>query len=90
MVLPASRAAADKLPEPITIFVGLQFEPYVTDVKGPVLIYGKCAEKMKEFYPNAYTWFPTEEHPTCVPMYSNIPGRGIPDVIQKIIDSYNK
>ena len=80
----------DKLREPITIFVGLQFEPYIKDVKGPVLIYGQCAKKMAEFYPDAYSWFPTEEHPTCVPMYSNIPGRGIPDIIQKIIDSYDK
>lgn len=80
----------DKLREPITIFVGVQWEPYITDVKGPVLIYGECAKKMAEFYPDAYTWFPTEEHPSCVPMYSNIPGKGIGDVIQKIIDGYDK
>lgn len=79
-----------KLREPITIFTGLQFEPYVKDVKGPVLIYGECAKKMAEFYPDAFTWFPTEEWPNCVPMYSNIPGYGIGDAIQKIIDSYDK
>ena len=80
----------DQLTEPVTIFLGQQFEPYITNVTGPVLIYGQCAQNMAKYYPNAYTWFPTDEHPTCVPMYSNLPGRGIGDVLQKIIADSKK
>lgn len=75
----------EKLPVPVTIFTGLQFEPYIKDVKGPVLIYGDCAKKMAEFYPDAFTWFSNEKYPSCVPMYSNIPGNGIGDILEKII-----
>ena len=44
---------------------------------------------MAEFYPDAYTWFSTDEYPTCVPMYSNIPGNGIGDILERIIKDPN-
>lgn len=75
----------DRLPCPVTIFVGKQFEPYVKNVEGPVIIYGDCAKDIAPFYPNAYTWFPTPDYPSCVPMYSNIPGNGLGDIFERII-----
>ena len=73
-----------KLKRPLTIFTGLQFEPYLKDAEGDVIIYGDCAKKMLDFYPNAKTWFSTSEHPGCVPVYSNKPGFSLVEYISSL------
>jgi len=74
------------LKRPLTIFTGRQFEPYVKDVEGDVIIYGNCAKNMLEFYPNAKFWGPTEEFPNCTPIYSNRPGYRLVDHIASLTE----
>ena len=73
----------DKLTQPVTVIVGKQFEPYVTDIKGQVVIYGDCAKPMREYYPSAKYFGSTEKFPGCLPVYSNNPG-GMLDHIRSL------
>jgi uncharacterized protein (DUF362 family) len=69
------------LKRPLTIFTGRQFEPFITDVKGDVIIYGDCAKEMLKYYPNAKVWGSTPEFPNCTPVWSNRPGYRLVDHI---------
>ena len=74
------------LKRPLTIFTGMQFEPFITDVEGDVIIYGDCAKKMLEFYPNAQVWGSTKEFPNCTPVWSNRPGYRLVDYIVSLTE----
>ena len=74
----------EKLKRPLTIFTGRQFEPYLTDVEGDIIVYGDCAKNMLEYYPNALYWGSSKEHPNCTPIWSNKPGIGLVDKIHKL------
>jgi len=60
-----------RLKRPLTIFTGKQFEPLVRDVEGDVIVYGDCAEPMRDLYPQAAYWGSCEEYPHCSPVWSN-------------------
>ncbi|MDR1538373.1 MAG: DUF362 domain-containing protein [Clostridiales bacterium] len=74
-----------QLKRPVTIFTGLQFEPYLSKVEGDVIVYGDCAKKMLEFYPDAAYWGATEEFPNCTPVWSNRPGYRLVDHIAALV-----
>ena len=67
----------DRLQRPLTIFVGKQFEPLLTDVEGDVIVYGDCAQEMCRHYPHAAYWGSTEKYPHCSPIWSNLPDVGL-------------
>lgn len=73
-----------RLKRPLTIFTGRQFEPYLTDVEGDVIIYGDCAKNMLEFYPDAIYYGSSEEHPNCTPVWSNKPEIGFVDRVNEL------
>jgi uncharacterized protein (DUF362 family) len=73
----------EKLEEPVTIFVGHQFEPVVTDAEGPVIIYGDCAASMRDIYRDAVFYGSRPDWPGCLPVYSNNPG-GLPDYVRSL------
>lgn len=73
-----------KLKKPLTIFTGLQFEPLVKNVKGPVVVYGDCAKKMLEYYPNAAFWGENAQYPNCAPIWSNVSEIGLADYIRSL------
>jgi len=75
----------DKLDKTLNIFVGKQFEPYITDAEGYVLIYGDCAKDIAQYYPNAITFFSNEKYPTCAPMYSNLPDIGFIAKVKELL-----
>ncbi len=70
--------------EPLTIFTGLQFEPYITDAEGDIIVYGDCAKKMLDFYPDAKYFGSSEEHRPCTPIWSNKPVIGLVPYITSI------
>ena len=72
------------LKRPLTIFTGRQFEPYIKDVEGDVIVYGDCAKNMLEYYPDALFWGSSEEHPNCTPIWSNKPGIGFVDRLHEL------
>jgi uncharacterized protein (DUF362 family) len=76
--------ALKKLKRPLTIFTGRQFEPYLTDAEGDVIVYGDCAKNMLEYYPGARFWGSTPEFPNCTPVYSNRPGYRLVDYISSL------
>ena len=63
--------------KPLTVFTGLQFPPYVTDAEGDIVVYGDCAKKMLEFYPDAKFFGSSEEHKPCTPIWTNKPVIGL-------------
>ena len=69
------------LKRPLTIFTGVQFEPYLKDLEVDIIVYGDCAKKMLEFYPKAAYWGATKEFPNCTPVWSNRPGYRLVDHI---------
>jgi len=73
-----------KLRRPLTIFTGLQFEPLVTEAKGDVIIYGDCAAKMRDVYPQAAYWGSSDEYPHCPPTYSNRGDVGLVTYVHKL------
>jgi len=76
--------ALKKLKRPLTIFTGLQFEPYLDKVEGDVIVYGDCAKKMLDFYPKAKYWGATKEFPNCTPVWSNRPGYSLVEYIESL------
>lgn len=76
--------ALKKLKRPLTIFTGLQFEPYLDKVDGDVIVYGDCAKKMLDFYPKAKYWGATKEFPNCTPVWSNRPGYSLVEYIESL------
>ena len=76
--------ALNKLKRPLTIFTGLQFEPYLDKVEGDVIVYGDCAKKMLDFYPKAKYWGATKEFPNCTPVWSNRPGYSLVEYIESL------
>jgi len=76
----------DRLKRPVTIFTGRQFEPYLTDAEGDIIIYGDCARDIHPFYPDAKCWFSSEQYPNCTPLYSNIPELGLATYIRALAD----
>ena len=75
-----------RLKRPLTIFTGRQFEPYLTDVEGDIIIYGDCTKNMLDYYPNAFFWGSSEEHPNCTPVWSNKPEIGLVDCVHRLAD----
>ena len=75
----------DKLKRPLTIFVGKQFEPYIEDAEGDVIIYGDCAKNMCDLYPAAAFWGSTEAYPNCAPIWSNLPDVGLVDYVHSLV-----
>jgi hypothetical protein len=74
-----------KLKRPLHIFTGVQFDPLYKDLEGDIIIYGECASKMREFYPKAKYYGPTDEYPGCAPTWSNLPEIGLPDYIRSLV-----
>jgi uncharacterized protein (DUF362 family) len=74
------------LKRPLTIFTGVQFEPYLKDLEGDIIVYGDCAKKMLEFYPKAAYWGATQEFPNCTPVWSNRPGYRLVDHIIELTE----
>jgi uncharacterized protein (DUF362 family) len=75
----------NKLKEPITIFVGKQFEPYIKNAEGNIIVYGDCAKGVLPYYPNAQVWGSTPEFPNCTPIWSNQAGIGLADYIRSLV-----
>lgn len=73
-----------KLKRPVTIITGTQFEPYIKDAAGDVIIYGDCAKNMTEYYPNAKVFFSTDEYSACAPLWSNLPRVGLVDIVKNL------
>jgi hypothetical protein len=73
-----------ELKRPLTIFTGKQFEPYLKDVEGDVIVYGDCAKNMLDYYPKAQYWGATKEFPNCTPVWSNRPGFRLVDHIASL------
>jgi uncharacterized protein (DUF362 family) len=76
--------ALKKLKRPLTIFTGVQFEPYLDKAEGDVIVFGDCAKKMLDFYPNAKVWGSTKEFPNCTPLWSNRPGYSLVEHIESL------
>lgn len=74
-----------KLKKPLHIITGLQFDPLVTKLDGDVIIYGECAKKMCQYFPDAKFYGSTEEYPGCAPTWSNVPGIGLADYIRSLV-----
>jgi uncharacterized protein (DUF362 family) len=74
------------LKRPLTIFTGKQFEPFVKDLEGDVIVYGDCAKNMMDYYPNAKYWGSSPEFPGCCPVYSNRPGYRLVDHIVSLTE----
>jgi uncharacterized protein (DUF362 family) len=74
------------LKRPLTIFTGKQFEPYLKNIEGDVIVYGDCAKDMLEFYPKAKYWGSSPEFPSCTPVYSNRPGYRLVDHILSLME----
>jgi uncharacterized protein (DUF362 family) len=73
-----------KLKRPLTVFTGKQFEPLIRDVEGDVIIYGDCAEGMRDLYPQAAYWGSCEEYPYCSPVWSNLGDVGLVNHVHKL------
>ena len=74
----------DQLKRPLNIFVGVQNEPHLRQVEGDVIVYGDCAKKMLEYYPDAKYYGSNSKHPNCAPIWSNIPGIGLVDHVKSL------
>ena len=74
-----------KLDRPLTVFTGKQFAPLVRDAEGPVIIYGDCAEEMREIYPDAPCWGSCEDYPYCSPIWSNLPDIGLVSHVHSLV-----
>lgn len=74
-----------KLKRQVTIFAGKQFEPYIDDAQGEVIVYGDCAKKMLDIYPNAKFWGSNEKFPNCTPIWSNLAEIGLADYIRSLV-----
>ena len=75
----------EKLTKPLNIFTGLQFDPLLENLEGPVVVYGDCAKNMLKFYPNAKYYGANDEYPNCAPIWSNVPEIGLADHIRSLI-----
>ncbi len=76
----------ERLKRPLTIFVGKQFAPLLTDVEGDVIVYGDCAKEMCNYYPGAAFWGSTEKYPHCSPVWSNLPDVGIVSYVHSLAE----
>ena len=74
----------EQLKKPVNIFVGVQNDPHIKDVKGDVIVYGDCAKRMLDYYPDAKYYGSNKTHPNCAPIWSNIPGIGLVDHIKSL------
>ena len=74
-----------QLKRPLNIFVGVQNQPFLTELEGDVIVYGDCAKKMLEYYPQAKYYGSNKIHPNCAPIWSNIPGIGLVDHVKSLI-----
>jgi len=49
-----------------------------------VIIYGDCAAKMRDVYPQAAYWGSSDEYPHCPPTYSNRGDVGLVTYVHKL------